>query len=135
MYSSVAAGENATDGGIVGNEIIVKEIKKNIVIMTISSLEYQILQEFNKTALRTRIVKIRVKRGKKKTKVYLTWHPQESKNIATDIFIIVKVITKMIPQFYSISLKAIHPKYMRWSGHITWDGVIIRSAIHAHHSC
>ena len=94
-----------------------------------SSIEMAILNEFNKTSLQTRIIKIRVKRERKKTRVYLTWHPTKKENIATDTFIIIKIVTQIIPNFYFVSLKAIDPTYMRWSGRVYWNTIIKRKAI------
>ena len=114
------------DAGVERDGASLEEIDKSMA--AVSRIEEIILHEFAKTKLQTRIVKVRVKRGRK-TKVYLTWHPRKPKDIAKDTFLIVKIITKAIPRFYSISLIAIDPSYMRWSGHVFWNGVVIRSAV------
>ena len=128
MCCSTAYAQASGDGGIGRYDAAIAKSKKTMAV--VSLVEQQILKGFNKTPLQTRIVKVRVKRGKKKTKVYLTWHPKKKNDIATDTFIIIKVVTKVIPEFTSISLKAVHPEYMRWSGHIFWGATIIRKAIH-----
>lgn len=128
FISNLAYADDLPDAGVNQHNIVSKEVDKSMA--AISSLELAVLEEFNKTPLRSKIIKIRIKRGKKKTKVYLTWHPVKTKDIAKDTFIIINVITTIIPNFYSISLKAIHPKYMRWSGYIFWGATIVKNAIH-----
>jgi ribosome-binding factor A len=132
FMGSAAYAELPPDSGINNSDAAAEEIDKSMAAL--SSIEQIILRKFNRTSLQTRVVKIRVKRGKKKIKVYLTWHPRKAKDVAKDTFIIVQVITKVIPQFHSIFLKAIHPKYMRWSGHVFWDATITRKAIFTNRS-
>ena len=127
FMGSAAYAELPPDSGINNSDVAAEEIDKSMAAL--SSIEQDILRKFNRTSLQTRVVKIRVKRGKK-TKVYLTWHPRSTKDIPKDTFIIVGVVTKVIPRFYSISLRAIDPTYMRWSGRVCWNGMIIRSAIY-----
>lgn len=109
-----------TDGGIESPE-------KSMVVIT--SPEQRALKEINKTTLQSRIVKIRIKKRKNKTHVYITWHPRTTDDVTSDVFLIVKSINNVLPRFYSITLKAIDPAYMRWSGRIFWNTVIKRKAI------
>jgi len=131
FVGGTALAHSPPDSGINHSDAAIEEIDKSMAAIT--SVEQNILKEFNKTALQTRIIKVRVKRGKK-TKIYLTWHPRKAEHIAKDTFIIVGVISKAIPRFHSIFLKAIHPKYMRWSGHVFWDATITRKAIFTNRS-
>ena len=94
------------------------------------SLKQKIYKEFASTHLRTRIVKVKIRKRKKGTKVYLTWHPHKIKDVAKDTFVIVKIINKIIPDFYSISLRAIEPKSLRWTNRVFWDAVITRSELY-----
>ena len=104
--------------------------KKKISTITTRTFEQQVLEELNKSRLQTRIIKVHIKTTGRRTKVFLTWHPYEVNDIAHDTFLIVQAINKLVPLFYSISLRAIHPKYLRWSGHVVWDGIITRKAFH-----
>ena len=60
----------------------------------------------------------------------MTWHPHKIKNVAKDTFVIVKIIDKIIPDFHSISLRAIEPKSLRWTNRVFWDAVITRSELY-----
>ena len=106
---------SSVDGGISKKTVLVESLKQKIY------------KEFTSTHLRSRIVKVRIRKQKKGTKVYLTWHPHKIKDVAKDTFVIVKVINKIIPDFHSISLHAIEPKSFRWTNRIFWDAVITRS--------
>lgn len=129
FVGGTAFAQTPNDGGI-SHDAAIEEIDKSMA--AISSIEETVLKEFSKTQLQTRIIKVRIKRGKK-TKIYLTWHPRKAEHIAKDTFIIVGIINKVIPYFHSIFLKAIHPKYMRWSGYVFWDATITRKAILINH--
>ena len=124
LISSPAFSNASPDGGI--NNKDVSSVTEQRVSVVANSLESRVLREFNKTTLRTRIVKIKIKRNNKKTKIYLTWHPRKAEDVPDDIFLIVKTINKTLPQFDSIFLEAIHPAYMRWSKYVFWDGVITK---------
>lgn len=88
-----------------------------------------IYKEFSTTHLASRIVKFKMRKRNGKLKVFLTWHPKKADDLAKDTYIIVKIIDKVIPNFHSISLKAIHPKYLRWTKRIFWNAVITRDAL------
>ena len=94
------------------------------------SFKQKIYKEFSSTHLRSRIVKVKIRKRKKGTKVYLTWHPHKIKDVAKDTFVIVKIIDKIIPDFHSISLRAIEPKSLRWTNRVFWDAVITRKDLH-----
>ena len=111
-FSPIAAG---SDGGVVES------------VSSVESLKKQIYGEFVPTHLYTRIVEVKIRQRKKGTKIYLTWHPHKVKDIAKDTFIIVKIISKIIPDFHSVSLRAIDPKSFRWTKRVLWDAVIVRS--------
>jgi len=127
FVGGTAFAHPSVDGGINNPDAAIEEIDKSMA--AINSVEQNILKEFNRTPLQTRVVKIRVKRGKKKTKVYVTWHPVKKSNIPSDTFLIIKIVTKVIPNFYFVSLQAIDPAYMRWSGRVIWNSVINKKAI------
>jgi len=92
-------------------------------------IKQAIYKEFSTTHLASRIVKFKMKKRKGKVKVFFTWHPQKAEDLAKDTYVIVKIINKVIPDFYSISLKAIHPEYMRWTKRVFWNSVITRDAL------
>jgi hypothetical protein len=89
-----------------------------------------VYKEFAATHLRSRIVQVMIKKRKKGTKVYLTWHPKKVKDVAKDTFVIVKTVNKVIPDFHSISLKALEPSSLRWTKRVFWDAVITRKDLH-----
>lgn len=90
------------------------------------TIRQRLYRELGKTHLRGRIVRIKVKRANKQQKIYLTWHPYKEADIAKDTYVIVKSIADIIPDFHSISLKAIEPKSLRWTKRVFWRNVITR---------
>ena len=114
------------------SEIPIPEVETSIPeIETASykSTKGAIYKEFSTTHLASRIVKFKMRRRNGKLKVFLTWHPKKTDDLAKDTYVIVKIIDKVIPNFHSISLKAIHPEYLRWTKRIFWDAVITRDAL------
>ena len=85
------------------SEIPIPEVETSIPeIETAShkSTKGAIYKEFSTTHLASRIVKFKMRRRNGKLKV-----------------------------FHSISLKAIHPEYLRWTKRIFWNAVITRDAL------
>jgi len=100
------------------------------VLPEVETVRKLVYKEFATTHLRSRIVQVMIKKRKKGTKVYLTWHPRKVKDVAKDTFVIVKVVNKVIPDFHSIALKAIEPSSLRWTKRVFWDTVITRKNLH-----
>jgi|10_taG_2_1085330.scaffolds.fasta_scaffold06848_2 hypothetical protein len=80
---------------------------------------------FAKTELKFKIVKITAYPRHNPKKFYITWQPSSEKNILKDVRIISKTVLKHYPKTKSILFRAIHPKYMRWSGYSIWSNTII----------
>ena len=115
MYLIPASTATAHDGGLVPQKAA-----------TITTIKKDLYKNLNKTHLRSRIVMVRIKKRNKEIKVYLTWHPYKEGDVAKDTYVIVKIVNKIIPNFHSISLKAIEPESLRWTKRIFWRNVITK---------
>jgi hypothetical protein len=85
-----------------------------------------IYDEFSQTHLRSRIVEVNIKNVKNEPIVQIMWHPFKTQDITKDTFVIVQIIDKFVPNFASITLKAINPERMRWTKQIFWNETIKR---------
>ena len=84
---------------------------------------------FAGTRVEGRIVKVRIKKHKgKPTDVFIIWHPSNADYIMEDTISIIESVNKTIPNFSFVSLKALHPEYMRWSKYILWEAKITKNA-------
>jgi len=89
-------------------------------------IKKNIYDEFSQTHLRSRIVEVNIKNIRNNPIVQIMWHPFKTQDITKDTFVIVQVIDKFVPNFTSITLKAINPKRMRWTKQVFWDETIKR---------
>lgn len=114
LLTCTGNGAFASHKTIAKTRSYLKRAKKNI------------REEFSRTHLRSRIVEIKIKSLKDGPKVHIMWHPMKAQDITKDTFVIVKIIDKFIPNFSSITLKAINPARMRWTKQVFWDETIKR---------
>lgn len=89
-------------------------------------IKKNIYDEFSQTHLRSRIVEVNIKNIRNNPIVQIMWHPFKTQDITKDTFVIVQVIDKFVPNFASITLKAINPKRMRWTKQVFWNETIKR---------
>jgi len=86
-------------------------------------------EAFVDTRIEGRIVKLKVRKYKnKKSKVTVIWHPRNRGDILEDMLIILETVNKVVPNFSSVSLRAIHPDYMRWSKYVLWEALVTKKA-------
>jgi len=80
------------------------------------------------TRVEGRIVNVRIKKHKgKPPAVFIIWHPSSEDYILEDTISIIESVNKTIPNFSFVSLKAIHPEYMRWSKYVLWEAKITKN--------
>ncbi|SVE31361.1 uncharacterized protein METZ01_LOCUS484215, partial [marine metagenome] len=98
----------------------------------ISSLSYaneEVINDlfgvFSKTELKFKIVSIAARPSNNPKKFYIVWWPSCEENILKDAQIITKTVVERYPKTKLISLRAIHPKYMRWSKYSIWNKTIV----------
>jgi len=89
-------------------------------------IKKNIYDEFSRSHLRSRIVEVNIKNIKNNPVVQIMWHPFKAQDITKDTFVIVQIIDKFVPNFASITLKAINPARMRWTKQIFWNETIKR---------
>jgi hypothetical protein len=95
--------------------------------VTLSTDKQSLMNAFVDTRVEGRIVKLKVSQYRnKKSKVSVIWHPRKIEDVLEDMLIILETVNKVVPNFSTITLRAVHPDYMRWSKRILWEALITK---------
>ena len=95
----------------------------------VSTMKKNIYTAFSDTSIEGRLVDVKLRHLKAdKVSIKVVWHPRKVEDILDDMLIILQTINKVVPNFSSVSLRAVHPDYMRWSKYILWEAFVTKKA-------